>query len=195
MKKSLNQIKRSLSRRSPSLCLRAGTFIAWPLVAGAVSGCLNRPVEPVEPRTTSTVVERLAQSSIERVDILLVIDNSGSMRDKQTILARAVPDLVEGLVNPACLDESGQKVAQPASPLDDCPLGSEREVDPIYDVHVGVVSTSLGGHGVLGVCDDNEQTHKDDGGHLISRIDQAGGENVPTYKDHGFLAWDPALSR
>ena len=191
MKISSKQSKRSLLGRSVYLGLRASALLSLPLVAGAITGCLNRPVEPVEPRTTSTVVERLAQSSIERIDILLVIDNSGSMGDKQTILAKAVPDLVEGLVNPACLDENGAKVAQPALPTEDCPLGSEREVDPIFDVHIGVVSTSLGAHGVLGVCDDNGSTHKDDGGHLISRKDEAGGENVPTYQDHGFLAWDP----
>jgi len=59
-------------------------------------GCLSRPVEPVEPRRTSTIVERLTQSSVDKIDLVLAIDNSRSMADKQQILAKAVPDLVAG---------------------------------------------------------------------------------------------------
>ncbi|EYF06119.1 Hypothetical protein CAP_2309 [Chondromyces apiculatus DSM 436] len=67
-------------------------------------GCLQRPIETLEPRTTTTIVERLTQSAVDKIDILLAIDNSISMADKQDILALAVPDLVEGLVNPPCVD-------------------------------------------------------------------------------------------
>src|SRR4051812_19345082 len=79
---------------------------------GALGGCLNRPVEPVEPRTTSTVVEKLTQSQVDKIDLLLMIDNSRSMADKQAILVAAVPDLVKGLVNPKCVD-SKTEVALP----------------------------------------------------------------------------------
>ncbi len=59
-------------------------------------GCLDRPIEPVEPRTTSTIVERLTQSAVDKIDLLLVIDNSRSMADKQEILKLAVPCEVAG---------------------------------------------------------------------------------------------------
>ena len=59
--------------------------------ATAVRGCLNRPLEPNKPRITSTVQERLPQSKINKIDLLLMIDNSASMGDKQAILASAVP--------------------------------------------------------------------------------------------------------
>ena len=50
---------------------------------GAVSGCLTRPVQPNDTRTTSTVVTRLPESSVDKIDLLLMIDNSRSMADKQ----------------------------------------------------------------------------------------------------------------
>ena len=84
----------------------AGTML---VLAGfaAMPACLDRPIEPVEPRTTSTIVDKLTQSSVDKIDLLLMIDNSGSMSDKQQILKLAVPDLVQALVNPKCLDETG----------------------------------------------------------------------------------------
>ena len=42
-----------------------------------------------------------------KIDLLLMIDNSRSMADKQEILGAAVPDLVERLANPPCVDPSG----------------------------------------------------------------------------------------
>ena len=99
---------------------RLGAFSSVVMVAGlaATPGCLDRPIEPVEPRTTSTIVERLTQSSVDKIDILLTIDNSRSMADKQAILQDAVPDLVNALVNPACryVDDATVATMQPPSP-------------------------------------------------------------------------------
>src|SRR5262249_16440225 len=100
-----------------------------PLTIGVLSfaACLDRPLEPEDPRTTTTVTEKLPQSRVDKIDLLLMIDNSQSMADKQSILADAVPDLVKGLTSPLCLDEHGVPAAsQPASPLDKCPTGTER---------------------------------------------------------------------
>src|SRR5688572_16013293 len=66
----------------------------------------------------------------EKVDILFAIDNSRSMADKQAILSLALDDLLSGLANPPCLDDSGQIVAQPPTPLDECPPGSDRQFQP-----------------------------------------------------------------
>ena len=62
-----------------------------------VPGCLDRPIEPVEPRTTTTIVERLISNNVDKIDLLLTLDNSRSMADKQEILKDAVPDLIEKL--------------------------------------------------------------------------------------------------
>jgi hypothetical protein len=169
---------------------------------GAVSGCLTRPIEPVEPRTTSVVVERLTQSGVNKIDLLLAVDNSASMADKQAILALAVPDLITGLVNPQCLDNASGKptATQPASPTDQCPANSTREFPPVLDIHIGLISSSLGTFGADGCpdkppasCPTADTTPNDDHGHLVTRSDVCDSKGpIPTYQNEGFLAWDPA---
>ena len=150
-----------------------------------------------------------------KIDLLLMIDNSASMADKQVILGRAIPDLVSRLVTPPCGAFSGSVFApastqpppDPAKPqgLGDCPSGQVREFPPVVDIHIGVVSSSLGGHGgdqcgwdpnkpaSLG----NNLTH-DDRAHLLKRSPRPvptdysfTQPDVPTYGSEGFLAWDP----
>jgi hypothetical protein len=122
---------------------------------------------------------------------LLVIDNSRSMADKQEILKLAVPDLVTQLVNPLCVDDDGvplDSASQPADPLADCPPGSEREFDPILDIHVGIITSSLGGHGA-DACSGASSPTENDHGYLITR--GGSGDPVGTYNNLGFLVWDP----
>jgi hypothetical protein len=141
----------------------------------------------------------LTQGSVDRIDLLLAVDNSRSMADKQAILALAIPDLVAALVNPPCLDANGVPAApQPASPLDQCPAGTRRDLAPVLDVHIGVVSSSIGGHGADvcpnqdgNSCPSGTNFSNNDKGHLLSRLDPCGGGAASTYQDKGFLAWDP----
>jgi hypothetical protein len=124
-----------------------------------------------------------------RVDLLLVIDNSRSMADKQEILSLAVPGLVQSLANPRCLDPQGIPAdTQPATPDEDCPTGTARQFPPVQDMHVGVITSSIGGHGADSCSGATEPTENDQA-HLISRM--PGGGNVSTYQSYGFLAWDP----
>src|SRR5260370_39390979 len=44
---------------------------------------------------------------IDKIDLLFDIDNSDSMGDKQVYLEKAVPDLLNRLINPNCVDSSG----------------------------------------------------------------------------------------
>lgn len=174
--------------------LRAGAIAAGLIGVSATvaPGCLNRPIEPVEPRTTTTIVERLTQSAVDKIDLLLVIDNSRSMADKQEILRLAVPDLAGQLINPSCINpdtgEPAPSQNQPQGPLEECPDGFQREFDPILDIHIGVITSSLGGHGSDN-CTAASELSENDGGRLINR--NPGGGTVPTYSDKGFLAWDP----
>ena len=146
-------------------------------------GCLDRPLGPIEPRTTSTLVETLTQSKVDKIDILLTIDDSRSMADKQAILALAVPNLVAALANPPCMDANGA-ATQPSGPLADCAAGSYREFDPVLDIHVGIVSSSLGARG----SSLSASACPDDKGELVFR----GIDKSATYDGLGFLAWDPA---
>lgn len=165
---------------------RIKTMAQAALLAGLVgSGCIDRPIEPIEPRTTSTIHETLTQRRVDKIDLLLSIDDSGSMADKQKILAVAVPSLVESLVNPDCIDDQGNTVSVAAGQK--CPAGHVREFTPVDDIHIGVISTSLGARGgtLCGSANpadeaDAELLHADDG-----------GNDVATFDGQGFLAWQP----
>ncbi len=169
--------------------------------AGTVGGCLNRPLEPNEPRRTSTIVEPFTQSAVDKIDLVLMIDNSRSMADKQAILNAAVPDLVGALVNPKCVDPKGTPMTtQPATVMEACPAGLVRDFKPITNIHIGIVTSSLGGHGGdaclttavnQGCGPTSPSPSNNDAGHLIARQDACGGVQVPTYQNKGFLAWDP----
>jgi hypothetical protein len=136
-----------------------------------------------------------------RMDLVLAIDNSRSMADKQEILSRAVPDLVQGLINPPCYDPTGAlPPSQPATAADACPAGLVRAFAPMTDIHFGVITSSIGGHGsdscpnvdnASKECSPNSNYSNNDKGHLLDRADQCGLGTVPTYNNKKFLAWDP----
>jgi hypothetical protein len=149
----------------------------------------------------------------DKIDLLFMIDNSRSMADKQKILKLTIPDLVTGLFNPPCVDANDEALPaneQPTSPTGDCPVGSTREFAPVLDIHVGIVTSSLGVDGAnscasapngdtctVSPCSNGcavGQTNytEDDQGHLISRQDPCSGGTLPTYQNQGFLVWDPA---
>ncbi len=157
------------------------------VVAGVSSGCLDRPVEEQEPSTSNVFVTQFAQTAVDKIDLLFMIDNSQSMADKQQILALAVPQLVSRLLNPPCVDDVGNAVDQPAAPGMDCAQGS-REFEPISDVHIGVVSSSLGGIGgpfcEPGGSEDFNETQRDMA-HLIGSVRTLANTSV-----EGFLNWD-----
>jgi len=125
-----------------------------------------------------------------KVDLLFVVDNSRNVEVAQDLFAKTLPYLFDRLAHPACVNGLGNVVAEAASPDDECPVG-EREFAPIDDFHVGVLSTSIGGHGA-DICSPKSSTFNpimDDKGHLITR--DPNNAPVSTYDGKGFLAWDP----
>jgi len=127
------------------------------------------------------------QARADKIDLLFMIDGSGSMGDKQQILALALPDLVRRLTNPRCVAPDGTPAAtQPTRPTAPCSEGFEREFNPVQDMHIGVISSNLGSHGAAGGCLLGQ--NEDDGGHLVTR-------GTRTYRSLGFLAWDPARTK
>lgn len=125
------------------------------------------------------------------LDVLFVVDNSISMADKQAQLADSIPDFVQRLTNPACVVGGVPTAEQPASGLESCPPGAERVQPPANDLHIGVITSSLGGQPqegsavATGICADEELT-KNDHAHLIGPL-----RGVPTHDGLGFLKWDP----
>ncbi len=172
----------------------------FPLVATlfalALAACIRRPVSTEKTTTKISFDTVVPQPAIDKIDLLLMVDNSASMADKQRILADAVPDLVRGLVQPKCIDV---RTRQPTGVLSDptkpdsevCPAGSEPAFPPITDMHIGVLSSSLGGQGSSS-CKGTLRKNEDDHGHLLARGESG---DVAAAGDLHFLAWYPDVAR
>lgn len=166
------------------------------LAALATSGgCLSRPVGQQPPTTKVSFGTTVSQQAVDKVDLLFSIDNSASMGDKQRILAEAVPNLVQGLLNPRCVNADGVpspggEVADPNSNVGlryGCPTGTEPEFKPISDMHIGIVSSSLGSF-AGDVCPD-AQARANDRGRLLNYTRPAG--MTASLSSSNFLAWFP----
>lgn len=158
-----------------------------------VCACMSRPVAETEPQTSNLYVEPIQNDVIDKIDLLFMIDNSGSMADKQKLLARAVPQLVDRLVIPRCVSASGV-VTPRQSASESCPPGSEPEFRPASDIHIAVITSSLGAHGAQvpqGGCE--AAPPGDDRGLLLPRVRPDAA--LPNYNNTGFLAWDPQGKR
>ncbi|HEY5960203.1 MAG TPA: hypothetical protein VIV60_26805, partial [Polyangiaceae bacterium] len=117
------------------------------LAVAALSGCLDRPVGKTQPETNNVFVKRNPAGGIDKIDILFMVDNSLSMGDKQAVLAAAVPQLLRRLTNPDCVDTEGANAQQLADPNAACPNGKQREFAPVKDIHIGIVTSSIGDFG------------------------------------------------
>src|SRR5580658_10143142 len=146
-----------------------------------------------------------------KIDLLFDIDNSASMGDKQQYLLLAIPDLIDGLVNPNCIDHATGAVVGKSMQGAGCAQGSQPEFPAVTDMHIGIVSSSLGPRLsemdptlVTGVCNDPQQAqapfggvnaHMDDHAHLLSRsltgVALALVEGAVADAASGFLYWYP----
>jgi|GEM_PF-4789223 len=164
--------------------------------------------------TTTVFGATWTSTAVRSVDLLLVIDDSISMADKQARFAEAAARLVASLLAPPRVDGDGNAdkqarfaeaaarlvaslVAPPRvdgdgneAPRGDgaCPDGTWPAPEPVRDLHVGVVSSSLGGHGGI-ACTPNEGDtfvpEKDERGELIAPL-----RGIDTPDDLGFFAGD-----
>lgn len=155
-------------------------------------GCLNRPIDRLNPKTTSTVVEELRQSGVDKIDLVLAIDNSISMADKQQILAAAVPDLVNRLITPNCVDDMGVANGEVVDAAGKCGDGFKPEFPPIRNINIGVLSSSLGDL-TSDACSSTQILNRDDKGQLLTRTKT--GTDVQDFQGKGFLGWDPDNQR
>ncbi|HXN30483.1 MAG TPA: hypothetical protein VN894_01420 [Polyangiaceae bacterium] len=187
-------MNRSLKERTA--LLRAIAVFA---VVGAA--CLTRPVETWQPSLKTTFTSVIHSQSVDKLDLLFMIDNSASMGDKQALLAQAVPDMINRLVSPNCVDAMGKTIGP--STAAKCTTG-KLEFPPVHDMHLGIITSSLGGRGGAMTCDPTVMNpanmavnaHNDDQAHLINR-QLAGGMETPVAKAGSplnFLAWYPTVA-
>ncbi|HEY1958583.1 MAG TPA: hypothetical protein VGH28_23355 [Polyangiaceae bacterium] len=145
------------------------------------------------------------QKTANKLDMLFAIDNSASMGDKQELLQQAIPQLLGRLTSPWCVPSTDPtNIAVPPT-SGACPTGYEFEFPAIQDIHVGIVSSSLGGGGSPDVCTagSGDPSHQDDRGRLLNRVKAApgGAESalataLPIDGNGGnFLAWVPASEK
>jgi len=111
------------------------------------SGCLDRELKPLNPCLVSGVVDKISVQNVDKVDLLFVVDNSGSMREEQEALRVQFPRLISTLTRGVRADGT----SFPA----------------VRDLHLGVVSTDMGlpnvpDRAALG-CGDESRPLGDDG--------------------------------
>jgi hypothetical protein len=180
------------------------------------AGCLDRPIGASTPVTTNVVVQKQANNAITGIDVLLMIDNSSSMADKQKVLADAVPQLLGQLVAPNCVDASGNSATPPVqallgatNPCSQAGPGYTPEFNPVNNIHVGIVTSSLGDHGANSICDPGAPTQyadangqpiiqppdENDEGHLLGTLARGASISSDPQTQYasvngaGFLAW------
>jgi hypothetical protein len=200
------------SRWSPSWLNKAArslthglTGAAALLAAGSLTaGCLRRPVTPATPQTTNVYINQIRQTGVDKIDLLFMIDNSISMSDKQQILAEAVPVLVQRLIQPTCVDADGNPGMQAAN--GNCQAGFSPEFKPIKNIHIGVITSSLGDHGSADVCSDAQNADNVANGYAASfyndlaqlmpsirTVNPTTMQPLVSWNNTGFLVWDPRV--
>lgn len=120
----MNEIEKTRGRR-----FRRALIV---LLAGALGlvGCLERELRPLNPCTISGVSQTIQVNQVEEVDLLFMIDNSGSMTEEQASLATEIPRLITVLA-------SG--------------MNGDETFPPVNSLRVGVISSDLG-TGPAGAC-------------------------------------------
>jgi hypothetical protein len=176
----------------PNRCIRHASVLVTAMVpALALGGCLARPVTDQSPDTVTVFSQMVDQTAVQRLDLLFMIDNSKSMGDKQDYLASAVPDLLQRLITPNCVDPTDLTSVVGVSADGVCSAGV-LEFPPVHDMHIAVLSSALGSLGG-DVCPDpsgaaqGTPDGQNDYGHLLN------GSNVADAPDD-FLAWFPQTS-
>ena len=116
---------------------RSNAPARWLIVGATLSllGCPKQELAPLGPCTVSAAARRVDQSGISKVDLLFVIDNSGSMATEQLKLAAELPRLVQVLTTGD--RNAGRAAGGQAAP--------GQMFTPVSSLHLGVVSTNMGG--------------------------------------------------
>lgn len=133
----------------------AFTLAATVLLCGPTA-CLDRPVVPIKPTSGGLSITKIRVTRVDKVDMLIVVDNSLSMADKQSELGKRMPELISKLTD----DTPDPTTGKPANAA---------------DIHVGVITSSLGSHGSSACAPSLTNKSNDDRGHLLPRAGEGGG--------------------
>jgi hypothetical protein len=92
-----------------------------------LGGCLDRKLKPLNPCLVSGVAAEIAIQNIDKIDLLFMVDDSGSMREEQSALRTQFPKLIRVLT-------SGDRMDGPPT----------TDFFPATDLHLGVVTSDMG---------------------------------------------------
>jgi len=101
--------------------------VAWVAV---MTGCLDRELRPLNPCLVSGVSQKIQVTTVDKVDLLMMVDNSNSMAGEQASLKREFPNVIRVLT-------TGFRYEGDPDPF-----------PPVKNLHVGVVSSDMGIPGV-----------------------------------------------
>jgi hypothetical protein len=117
------------------------------------------------------------RENLDTVDLLLLVDNSGSMRENQANIMAELGPMLELLTNPPCISRSRPGGGTP----DRCdPMNPDdiRQFPVVTDLHVGVISSDLGTPGsTIPGCDNRDRG--DDGRLNPIRYGEALAQHLP----------------
>ncbi|HZU83072.1 MAG TPA: hypothetical protein VE987_09160 [Polyangiaceae bacterium] len=182
------------------------TALVAPFLCVAIAvGCRPKVLDLTSPDggTTAGVTSPAGLPLIrpqggDKLDLLFAIGNQPGMADKQELLAQAAVDLMRRLVTPNCVGADGTVVGTSAGD-GTCAVGAP-EFAPVHDMHVGIVTSSLGGRSGnqcpatdVSPVDGTLNAHEDDQGHLVNR----GGADehaIAAAAPNDFLSWFPATA-
>ncbi len=127
-----------MMKKLPGLPTRAARAAwLWPVAAvsvfGGLLGCPNEELAPVGPCTVSGVFDTITQNANDEVDLLFMVDNSGSMKEEQVNLAEQLPKLVSILASGKITNAAGEVI---------------REFPPVKSLHLGVTTSDMGVNGL-----------------------------------------------
>ncbi len=181
-------------RRMSSRAARAAWARLLPLalVFALAPGCGGHTTGQSSGTVTAPTFSTVKWQPVYKIDLLFMIDNSISMADKQQLLAQVVPGLVDRLTNPneVCTDSVGHTTPANGQTCPSGTTGPTPEFRPISDIHIGVITSSLGGHGPpTNFCNPQgpgSNADNNDHGRLLPEV-RAG---LSSYKNLGFLDFD-----
>lgn len=128
-----------------------------------------------------------ARAWTDKVDLLLVVDNSAHMATKHR-LSEGIAELVRRLTSAPCVDDTG--VETTSTHGQPCPAGTQRLHPAVRDMQVGVITTSIGGHGA-DTCSPAASTfgpQQNDRARLLPSVRPV---VLSSYLDTGVSVWDP----
>lgn len=118
------------------------------LILAIAGGCIEREGRPVNPCTQVTVAQQIQVDSVNKVDLLFMVDNSNSMKEEQESLAAELPRMVQ-ILSSGDFELDGD-------------LNGPNDFKPVESLNVGVITSDMGTGGyVVPTC--TEPNYGDDG--------------------------------